>query len=86
MKYYSYLILKKTFKSIKAVLAGVAHLVGCHPAKRKVVSLIPSQAHAWVAGQSPAGVRVRSSPSMFLLHIDVSLPLFLPPLLLSKSK
>ena len=39
----------------------------------------PVRAHAWVAGQVPTWGRVRGSQMTFLLHIDVSLPLFLPP-------
>ena len=43
------------------------------------------RAHAWVTGQVPSGGRARGNQSMYLLHITVSLPLFLPSHL-SKSK
>ena len=35
-------------------------------------------AHAWVAGQVPSWGHTRGNPSMFLSHIDVSRPLFIP--------
>ena len=38
----------------------------------------PVRAHAWVAGQVPGREHVRGHQLMFLSHIDVSLPLFLP--------
>ena len=37
----------------------------------------PVRAHAWVAGQVPSWGHERGNRSMYLLHIDVSLPLFL---------
>ena len=41
----------------------------------------PVRAQAWVVGPASGwGVCVRSNWSMFLSHINVSLPLFLPPL------
>ena len=47
----------------------------------------PVRAHSWVVGQVP-GVRggERGNWSMFLSHIDVSLPLSLPPLPLKINK
>ena len=38
----------------------------------------PVRAHAWVAGQVSSWGRVRGNQSTYLLHIDVSLSLFLP--------
>ena len=46
----------------------------------------PVRAHAWVVGQVPIWGCVRGNQSMFLWHIDVSLPLFLLPSSLSRSK
>ena len=46
--------------------------------KRSLVKF-PVRAHAWVLGQVPRWGDVRGNQSMYLLHIDVSLPLFLPP-------
>ena len=39
----------------------------------------PVGAYAWVAGQIPNQGHVRGNRSVYLLHIDGSLPLFLPP-------
>ena len=39
----------------------------------------PVRAHAWVGGQVPGWGCVRGNWSMYFLHIDVSLPLFLLP-------
>ena len=38
----------------------------------------PVRAHAWIAGQVPGWGHARSNQSIFLWHIDISLPLFLP--------
>ena len=67
-------------------LADVAQWTECQPVNPKV--RFPVRAHAWVAGQVPSWGRVRGSQSLYLLHIDVSLPLFLPPFPspLSKNK
>ena len=37
------------------------------------------RAHAWLSGQVPSWGHVRGNQLMYLLHIDVFLPLFLPP-------
>ena len=61
-------------------LTDEASLVGCHPEKGKVAGLIPGQGTCLGCGFSPLlGVPTRSNRSMFLAHIDVSLPLILPP-------
>ena len=41
----------------------------------------PVRAHAWVVGQVPSRGHARSNLSMYLLCMDVSLPLFLLPFL-----
>ena len=61
-------------------LAGMASWIEHCPAKSKVTGSIPSQStclgcRAW----SAFGAYVRSNRSMFLSHMDVSFPLFLPP-------
>ena len=62
------------FKDIILALAGVAQWIECKPAKQKVAGLIPSQGHmSGLWARSPAGT-CEMEP-----HIDVSLPLFLPP-------
>ena len=49
--------------------------------------LFPVRVHAWVAGRVPSWGHARGNQSMCLLHINISLPLFLPPSLsLSKNK
>ena len=37
------------------------------------------RAHAWVVGQVPGGASGRGNQLMYLLNINASLPLFLPP-------
>ena len=44
------------------------------------------RAHAWVEGQTPSWRYAGGNRSMFLLHMDVPLPLFLPPTDLSSNK
>ena len=51
-----------SFQKITTTLTGMAKLVGCCPAKQKVTGSIPGQ----------------SNQSMFLSHINVSVPLFFP--------
>ena len=54
--------------------AGVAQGIECQPAKQRVVGSIPSQGTCLGIRPSPQkGALERKS------HIDVSLPLFLPP-------
>ena len=60
-------------------LADVARWTECRPANWKVAGSICSRAHAWVAAQVPSWGPARGSQSMYLSHIDISLPLFLPP-------
>ena len=66
-------------------LTGVAQLVGSHPTKQKVEVHFLVRAHAWVLGQVPSGGHARGNQWMFLSHIHVTLPLFLP-LFPSKNK
>ena len=57
-------------------LAGVAQWIECQPANQEVTGLIPSQGTCLGCWPSPQqGVSERQP------HIDVSLPLFLPPFL-----
>ena len=63
----------------KGALAGVAQWVEQWHANQKVVSSIPSEGTCLVCGLDPWLGGARGSLSMFLLHIDLSLPLFLPP-------
>ena len=78
-------VVNKCFNVQKArvssiTLTGMAQFIGCHPSKQKVAHLIPNQ-HTWIGLQVQSMVRVHmtGNQSMFLFHIDVSLPLFLPP-------
>ena len=60
-------------------LAGVAQWTEHQPENRKVRELTHAvRAHAWFAGQVPSWGRVKGSLSIFVSHINVSLPLFLP--------
>ena len=65
-----------------AIEACVAQLVGALSHKQKGYRFESWSGHMpglWV--WSPVGVRMRSNWSIFLSHIDVSLPLFHPPFL-----
>ena len=46
---------------------------------KRLLVRFPVGAHAWVAGEVPSWGCVRGNWSMFFSHIDVSLPLWLPP-------
>ena len=59
---------------IEALAAGVAQWVEHGPGKQRVAGSIPVRAHAWVADQVPSWGPHDRQP-----HIDVSLPLFIPP-------
>ena len=65
-------------KMLETALASVAQWVECGPENQKVISLILSQGTC--LGCGPGG-----NQPMYLSHIDVSLPVFLPSLL-SKNK
>ena len=61
------------------VLTNVAQLAGCHPAKQKVIGLIPSQGTCLGFSFGPSrGAQERQPIIDVLPHIDVSLPLSLP--------
>ena len=62
----------------KPALTGVAQLVGLHSTKQKVASSILLRAHAWVVDLS-LGQSMYERELINVSHIDVSLPLFLPP-------
>ena len=55
-------------------MTGMAQWAGYCPEDWKVASLIP--ACAWVVGQVPGWGHASGNWSMFLSHIDVSLPRF----------
>ena len=60
-------------------LAGVAQWIECCLRTQSLLVGFPVRAHAWVVGWVPGWGCVRGNQSMYLLYIDVSLPLFLPP-------
>ena len=64
----------------KIALVGVAQWIECQSKNQRVISSVPSQRISWILGQIPSGEHVRGNRSMYLSHIDISLPLFLPPL------
>ena len=55
-------------------LAGLAQWIECWPVNQKVRGLIPSQGTYLGCGPGPQERTCERQP-----HIDVSLPLFLPP-------
>ena len=65
----------------------MAQLVGHRPAKQKVAGLIPGQGTCLGCGlgpwakytQGPRSGHMREATDQYFFHIDVSLPLFLPP-------
>ena len=61
-------------KFIFLALAGVAQWIQCWPVNQRVAGLIPSQDKCLVCGPGPQWGMHKRQP-----HIDVSLPLFLPP-------
>ena len=61
-------------------LASVAELVGHHSVKQRVAGSIPSQGTC-VVGLVPLWGGYESNQLMFLSHINISLPLFLHPIL-----
>ena len=68
-------------KVLNEALAGVAQWIECRPANQRVASSIPSQGTCLGCGPGPQWRPCKRQP-----HTDVSLPLFLPPFLLSKNK
>ena len=56
-------------------LAGIAQWIECQPANQRVTSLIPSQGTCLGCRPGPQLGAHEEKP-----HIDVSLPVFLPPL------
>ena len=62
-------------KAKNRALAGVAQWIECQPTNQRVTGSIPSLGHMLgVRAMSPAGGAHERQP-----HIEVSLPLFLPP-------
>ena len=75
-------------KNRSMALAGVwlSGLSACLRTKGSPVQF-PDRAHAWVSGQIHGWGGVRGNRSMYLSHIDVSLPLsFSLPSLLSENR
>ena len=71
------------------VLTGMAALVGHRPTNRRVAGLVPDGVHAWFVDSvlySLSGCLQKASRSMFLSHVEVSLPLFLLSFPFSKIK
>ena len=68
----------------KKGLAGVAQWIASWPAKWKATGSIPSQGTCLGCRLVPSWGHARGNWLLYLSHIDVSLPLFLPPSLLSK--
>ena len=61
-------------KTFEGALAGVAECTECHPVNQRIHSSIPSQGTGLGCGPGlHLGAHERQP------HIDVSLPLFLPP-------
>ena len=60
-------------------LTYVAQLVGYIPAKGTVTGLIPSQSPYLGCRFGSYRAHPRGNKSMFVSHIDVSIPLFIPP-------
>ena len=55
-------------------LAGVAQWIECQPANPRVASSIPSQAHAWVAGQVPIWGCARGDHTLMFPSLSFSFP------------
>ena len=74
-------VIRQESKCSLDALAGVAQLVECHPANQKIASLVPGQGLRLDcrSGPSRLGHVRRATQLMFLSHINISPPLFLPP-------
>ena len=70
---------KKYFYGKTTALAGVAQWMEHRPVHQKVTSSIPSQGTCLGCGPGPHLGRARGNWPVYLSHISVSLPLFLPP-------
>ena len=66
---------------VPLALAGVAQWIELRPVNQRVAGSIPSQGTCLGCGPGPQQEAHERQP-----HIDVSLPLFLPPFPLSKNK
>ena len=62
----------------RTALTDVAQWAGHYPENQKVEVQFLVRARAWAVGHIPCCECVRSNQSMFLSHIDVSLPLSSP--------
>ena len=72
---------------MNTALASVAQLVGAPSHTLEVVGWIPGQEKYLGCGSGPGWTRLRGNQSMFLSHINVSLPLsFSHPLSLKISE
>ena len=63
-----------SLKMLGSALAGVAQWTECWPVNQGIASSVPSQGTCLGCGPSPQKGAHERQP-----HIDVSLPLFLPP-------
>ena len=70
-------MLKGLIKNMNSCLAGVAQWIEHWPVNQRVTGSIPSWGTCLVAGQVPGWGHVKGNLSMYLLHMDVSLPLLL---------
>ena len=68
------LALNSFFKNLLLALAGVAQWIEHQPANQRVIGSIPTQGTCLGCGLGPQVGVHETQP-----HIDVSLPLFLPP-------
>ena len=57
-------------------MAGVAQWIELRPANVKAASSIPTRAYACFEGEGDVG---ETMDAIYLSHLDISLPLFLPP-------
>ena len=71
-----------SLKYIAGALSGVAQSVGHHPTKQKVASLIPGQGTRLACGFGLWTGRIQEATDRCFSHINVSVPLVLPPLTL----
>ena len=79
-------VLFNFFENPFAALAGVAQGLSAVLRTEGLPVRLPLRAHAWVVGKVPSWGHARGNQSIYLLHIAVSLPLFLCPFSLKINK
>ena len=73
---YIFQLLGKNKKKIHLALPGVAQWIESMGLQTEMsLDRFPVGAHSWITGQVLSWGRARNNQSMFLLHINVSLPL-----------